>query len=289
MQAAISYEEGSILKETYDFLRDKLGESLDEMVVDRVVMGLFFSGVKLSNGIGGACFTPTKLIPEAVCCPSSAHAMPYSGRLIGKKVLKIMDDLFSSNPLKKTIAIAVLNALSETYRKINSFPGYQFIVDADPMDYVTIEEGSYTIVVGALLPYLRMLRKNNFAYGILELDPKTLKEEEIPHFIPQDRAAQELAKADYLIITGTTLITDSLEGILARRKDTAQVVVVGPTASLVPDAFFSRGIVSLGGITVTKPDGLLDILAEAGSGYHFNGKYAEKTVIIKETVAEELA
>ena len=54
-------------------------------------------------------------------------------------------------------------------------------------------------------------------------------------------------------------------------KPGAQIVVVGPTVSMLPDAFFSRGITSLGGITVTKPDELLDILSEAGSGYHFMG------------------
>ena len=43
----------------------------------------------------------------------------------------------------------------------------------------------------------------------------------------------------------------------------------------------SCGITSLGGITVTKPDELLDILSEAGSGYHFYGKSAERIIIEK--------
>ena len=45
--------------------------------------------------------------------------------------------------------------------------------------------------------------------------------------------------------------------------------ISGPTASMLPDAFFRRGVTSLGGIAVTKPDELLNVLCEAGSGYHF--------------------
>jgi uncharacterized protein len=281
MNSSIDFEAGSIIRESYDHVRSALGGSLEEIYLERVVVGLFFTGVKLSNGIGGLCATPVKMIPEAVCCPSSAQAMPNSGRLRGAKITRILDDLTSQNPLKKTVAIAVLNALSETCRQADPRPNYEFIIDADPLDHIQISDGSYTLVVGALLPYLRMLKKKGLSYGILELDPKTLRAEELPYYIPPAEADTAVSKADYLLITGTTLINDTLEGLLAHQQGSAKAIVVGPTASLHPDAFFRRGIVSLGGITVTDPDGLLDILSEAGSGYHFYGKYAEKTVIMK--------
>jgi hypothetical protein len=35
----------------------------------------------------------------------------------------------------------------------------------------------------------------------------------------------------------------------------------------------------MGGIVATKPDELLDVIAEGGSGYHFFGKSAERMVI----------
>jgi hypothetical protein len=37
----------------------------------------------------------------------------------------------------------------------------------------------------------------------------------------------------------------------------------------------------VGGIQVTKPDELLDVIAEGGSGYHFFEKSAERQVFIK--------
>lgn len=192
-----------------------------------------------------------------------------------------MDSRFSGNPLQRTLAIAMLNALSETCRQANLFGPHEYVVGADPLDDESIPPDAYTVVIGALLPYLKMLRSQRRRYGILELDPRTLKEEEKPHYVEPEGAAEAIAQADCLLVTGTTLINDTLEGILSHRKEGAKVILVGPTASLFPDAFFAGGIHSLGGITVTDPDGLLDIIAEAGSGYHFYGKFAEKTVIRK--------
>ena len=63
------------------------------------------------------------------------------------------------------------------------------------------------------------------------------------------------------------------------RKPGAEIIVTGPTVSMLPDAFFKRGVTSLGGIAVTKADELLDVLSEGGSGYHFFGRSAEQTVI----------
>lgn len=73
----------TILGETIAAIGAILGPELDEIAVERVVVGLFFSGVKLTNGSAGSCATPIKTIPEAVCCPSSAMAMPFPGKLAG--------------------------------------------------------------------------------------------------------------------------------------------------------------------------------------------------------------
>lgn len=79
-----------------------------------------------------------------------------------------------------------------------------------------------------------------------------------------------------LIITGTTLINDTLEDLLSMRKPGAKVVVMGPTASMLPEAFFRRGVSLPGGVIVTEADRVLDVIAEAGSGYHFFESGAER-------------
>ena len=62
-------------------------------------------------------------------------------------------------------------------------------------------------------------------------------------------------------------------------QESADILVTGPTAGMIPDAFFKRCVTVMGGIFVTKPDELLDVISEGGSGYHFFGKSAERIVI----------
>ncbi len=58
-----------ILAETIAGIRGILGGDLERIRVERAVIGLFFTGVKLDTGATGACATPLRAIPEAVCCP----------------------------------------------------------------------------------------------------------------------------------------------------------------------------------------------------------------------------
>ncbi len=88
-----------------------------------------------------------------------------------------------------------------------------------------------------------------------------------------------IAKADVLIITGVTLLNHTLEEILQAAGPHAEIAVIGPTASLLPEALFQRGVRVVGGVWVQKPDELLDVLAAGGSGYHFFDDLAARIVI----------
>jgi len=111
----------------------------------------------------------------------------------------------------------------------------------DAFDAVVIPDAAYVVVVGAIIPVLRALKRRGKPFGIHELDTTVLRPDEMPYYIPPERAAAEVLRADLLIITGTTLINDTLEGLLEQRKPGARVVVVGPTASGLPEAFFAAG------------------------------------------------
>ncbi len=301
--SVIDYESGAILRETLENLHKKLGSSMDDLKVERVVIGIFFTGVNLSNGYGGICFTPIKEIPEAVCCPSSARTMPSSGKFRGRKVTRVLQEMWHGNPLKKAIGIATMNALSSYYWDRHPSQCYAIKKGIDAFDDVEIPEEAYVVVIGALLPILKTLKQRGRPFGILELDPETLRDDELEFYIPTHEASSAINKADILVITGTTLINDTLEDILSHAKPDAHIMLVGPTVSMLPlccwacfndflslvgptvsmlpEAFFDRGVKSIGGIVATKPDELLDIISEGGSGYHFFGKFAERIVIEK--------
>ncbi len=273
----------AILRETLDILRAELGSDIEAFRIERAVVGLFFTGVKLTTGQAGSCATPIKEIPEAVCCPSSAMSMPFPGRLRGRPALRAAEEAVSQTGIRRALGIAALNALAqvvaERRRESGQALDYDPIEGADAFDVAEITARDTAVVVGAFVPFLRALRALGARHWVLEKDPSTLKPVEMPHFRPAGDFRAVIPEADVLLVTGTTLINDTLADLLAVARPSARVVIVGPTVTMVPDAFLARGCSILGGVHITDPDAFLDVLAEGGSGYHFFGKSAKKIVL----------
>ena len=274
-----------ILAETIASVTDILGAELDDIRVERAVIGLFFTGVKLTTGHAGACATPIKTIPEAVCCPSSAMAMPFPGKIKGKPAREAMKEAFSDHGIRRGVGIATVNALADLCWERRPHPLAELRRGVDAFDANIFRPGDRTVVVGAFVPFLKELKRRKQPFLVLEKDPDTLKPEEMPFYRPAEMARDVVPEADVLLITGTTLLNDTLEDLLSWARPGAQVTVVGPTVGLLPDAFLARGADILGGIRVTDPDAFLDLLAEGGSGYHFFGRVAEKVVLVRRAEA----
>jgi uncharacterized protein (DUF4213/DUF364 family) len=274
-------EDKPILRETLAAIPEILGREVESISVDRVVIGLFFTGVKLSNGVAGACATPIKTIPDAVCCPSSAMAMPFPGKLRGRPALNLAREALGENGIRRAVGIAAMNALADTCWGRRPHLETELRLGIDAFDATDIRPGDNVVVVGAFVPFLHELKRRRRSFLVLEQDPAPLKADELPFFRPADQADSVVPQADVLLITGTTLINDTLEQLLALAKPAARVTMVGPTVSLLPDAFLRRGADILGTVRITAPDEFLDMLAEGGSGYHLFGRSAQKVVLVR--------
>lgn len=269
----------TLLAELHAAVLDRLGAEADALILERAVIGVFFTGVKLSNGAGGLCATPIKSVPEAVCCPSSAKAMPTPGKIAGRSAIHMLDDLYRPQDLRRALAIATLNALTEALWQRDGPPPGAEVLEGDAFDALTIAPGARVALVGAFPPYMRELRKRGQPFNVLEMDPATLKPEELPFYAPAERAPEIVPQADVFITTGTTLINGTLDGLLRLLKPGAEAAVIGPTATLVAEPYRRRGVTAVGGTRVLAVDELLDMLAEGGSGYHFFGKTVERVTL----------
>lgn len=276
-----------ILNQTIEIIRGQLGSELQTIRVERAVVGLFFTGIKLSTGHTGACATPVKEIPEAVCCPSSAMAMPFPGKLRGSHADRLLDEALWQTGIRRAIGIAALNALAQLAAERRHRQPFDIIDDVDAFAGADVKPDDKVVVVGAFAPFLRELRRIGATHWVLEKDPSTLKPQEMPHFRPAEMAPQIVPQADVLFITGTTVLNDTLDDLLALAPSSARIVVVGPTVTMVPDAFFEAGCDVLGTIRITEPDQFLDVLAEGGSGYHFFGKSARKILLRRHALAQK--
>jgi uncharacterized protein (DUF4213/DUF364 family) len=275
----------AILTETIAAVRDILGSDLDTITLDRAVIGLFFTGVKLSSGEAGTCATPHDAAPDGVCCPLAAHGAPFR-RIKGQPAAEVIEDVAASNGTRRAVAIATLNALAERCWRVRPHPEIALHPKMDAFEAADIGPSDTVVLVGAFIPFLKQLKARRQSYLVLEQNPAALKAEEMPFYRPAAIANEVVPLADILLITGATLLNDTLEDLLALARPQTRVTVLGPSVGMLPDAFVARGTDALGSVRVTAPDEFLDIIGEGGSAPHFLGRQAEKIALVRRITTE---
>ena len=271
----------AILNETIGHVTDILGPELDRITIERAVIGLFFTGVKLNAGTAGTCATPHDAAPADICCPISAHRVAFR-HIAGRPAAELMRDALSDAGLSRAVGIATLNALADLCWRRRPHPDVALLANTDAFDATELHQNDRVVLVGAFIPFLKELKRRRQPYLVLERSPAMLKPEEMPFYRPAGQAREVVPGADVLLVTGSTLLTDTLEDLLALARTETRVTVVGPTVGMLPDAFLARGADRLGSVRITRPDDFLDLLAEGGSAPHFLGDCAEKIVLARQ-------
>jgi uncharacterized protein (DUF4213/DUF364 family) len=271
----------SLLAETIDLIIEKCPAPLEDIWVDDLVIGIFFTGVKLSNGHAGVAFTPIGEIPEAVCCPTTAARMPQAGNLEGRPLSEILNYSLDNNVLKSAIGVAALNAVSQWIIKSDEEKKSQTIKDKDGFDLLEIQPGETVSLIGAFGPYIRRLKMMRNPFFIVEKNPQTLRPDEMKYFKLETAMASTLEESDVVTVTGTAIVNHTIDHILSHISGKQRIAIIGPTASMIPDAFFKKGVQVMAGVRILNPDGMIKILKQGGSAYHLLRDCAEKIAFIK--------
>jgi uncharacterized protein (DUF4213/DUF364 family) len=101
------------------------------------------------------------------------------------------------------------------------------------------------------------------------------------YFKPEPEMPSALKKSDVVIITGTAIVNHTIDLILSYITDKHRTAIIGPTASMIPDAFFKRGVTVMAGVRILDPDLMIKILKQGGSAYHLLRECCEKIAFIK--------
>jgi uncharacterized protein (DUF4213/DUF364 family) len=271
----------SVIAETIEIIKEKSPAPLQDVRVDDVVIGIFFTGIKLSTGHGGCAFTPISEIPEAVCCPTSAARMPHAGDLGGRPVSEILPYALDRNVLKSAIGVATLNGLSQWIVESGNEKDYEMLKEKDGFDLLDIQPYETVSLIGAFTPYIKRLKAMGNPFFIIEKNRQTLRPDEMKYFKPESEIQAALEKSQVVISTGTAIVNHTFDSILSLMTDGKRMAVIGPTASMLPHAFFKRGAHVLAGVHILDPDGMIKILKQGGSAYHLLKECSEKIAYIK--------
>ncbi len=269
-----------ILDKTIHFLKSQLGDQWNEISFADVRIGLYLTAVHLSDGTAGVATTIHDT--NKICRKENRRYGEFSPLQIkGRKVA----DMFAENNgnhITESLRLATLNALSSGWIKNSK---HQLHRHTDPVDLLDISGSKNIVIVGAFQSYIRKILGTENTLHVLELEKEALTPEQQHLYVPAADAQQVIPAADMVVITGMTLVNNTIDGLLDLITDRQQVVVTGPSSSIVPDVLFAHKVDIIGATLVTDADKLLDLVSEAGAGYHLFHYCAEKVSIVKAPLA----
>lgn len=264
-----------ILEQTIEYLNSKT--DFETLIIDRVVFGLRLTAVQLSDGSCGIASTIDDTNPYP--CKKARDFGEFSpSKFSGQKV----SELFmteKSGRLIETLRIAVLNAISSNGREAS---GYRILEDKDPIDLIDLNEGKKITIVGAFKSYIELIEDTNSRLKVLELDKSAFVEKHLKYYVPAEEYPKLIPETDILIITGLTLVNNTIDGLLDVVKPNTKVIVTGPSSNIVPKVLFNNKVNIIGATRITDVEMLFKLVSEAGAAYHTFKYCAQKICILNE-------
>jgi uncharacterized protein (DUF4213/DUF364 family) len=177
--------------------------------------------------------------------------------ITGRKAGELISLFVSNDAVEKTVGLAVLNALSQDL--IMRKPGsYRVDAASDLFRLMSLDKSSRVGLVGYFRPMMEKLLDRADEVIVLEESEELLRGS---YSFTMTGDPRELRRCDKVLITGTTVLNDSLPELMAFCTDAEFVTVMGPTAGFLPDPLFDLGIRAVGYSRVEKPELFLHLFS----------------------------
>lgn len=266
-----------ILDKIFDFFKTNHKNLVESLRVEEFRCGAHMSAVKLSDGSYGV--VSTLMDAEHQCVKGVRDFGDFTpAKISGQPVLSLFETTKTSG-LISTLKVAVLNAISST---IISKGKYKIIEDADPIDMIDLHSNKTITMVGAFNTYIRKIPAETNRLHVLELNENALANGFEKYYVPADEYKSVLPKSDIVIITGLTLVNSTIDNLLTAISPGTQVIVTGPSSSLIPDILFQNKVNIIGSTRIVNPELLFQLISEMGKPFHIFKYCAQKICIMNE-------
>jgi uncharacterized protein (DUF4213/DUF364 family) len=266
-----------ILDETYNLLKTRYKPQIENLTISDVRLGIHLSAVGLSDGSVGVA--STLLENEYHCIKKNRDFEDFTpAKITGQKVTHLFE-IHKKSSIIDTLKIAVLNAFSST---LLANGNYRIVEHADPIDLLDLNPTKTVTIVGAFHSYIQKVSASGNKLHVLELNEDALIEEYKKYYVPAADYQTVIPHSDIVIITGLTLVNNTIDGLLDSVTSRSKVIVTGPSSSLIPDILFQNKVAIIGATRITKPDLLFSLVSQAGAGFHLFKYCAEKICVVNE-------
>jgi uncharacterized protein (DUF4213/DUF364 family) len=245
---------GRIVEEAFEKIKTLIPE-LDTITVRQVVLGLGYTAVRLSSGHSGLCYTFQNEIAHAT---RHCQVSDLAGTLAGSSAMELAQKAKSWEISESVVGFATLNALSQI--AMERQPENYEVLDGDVLGYLGLTENDVAAMVGYIGPMVGSIRAKVKKLSILERTPSRRDE----GILPDTACDQILPAADAVLITGTAIANGTIDHLLSLTTNAREIAIIGASAGILPQVLFDRGVTVVGGVKVTDPDKMMQVVAEGG-------------------------
>lgn len=226
-------------------IKSHLENAAQQNRVAEVRIGFVNTAIRLDDGRIGLAYTFPRERRRGSCPP--ARLRPLAGRCASE----LLGLLGSPRPLEATLGLATANALAT--------PLESRILDGDVLSHIELTPEDDVAMVGHFEPMVGALRARVRSLTVFE----TVQEPQ-GDIRPAKEAPEALRRCQVAFITATSIINNTIDGLLRAAEGCREVVVLGASTPLLPEALAGTNVTLLSGVIVTDPEQTLRMVSEAG-------------------------
>jgi uncharacterized protein (DUF4213/DUF364 family) len=174
--------------------------------------------------------------------------------LAGADALAVAHRFAGGQGAQRAIGLAAANALT---RCLFDRAGYRPEASADSLGALDPRAGDHIGMIGLFTPLLPRVLASGAALTVVELKAHLAGAHE-GYQVTLDASA--LRHCNKVLSTGTLVLNDTLDAMLAHCRQAQWLALVGPSMGCLPDALFARGVTLIGGTWVLDGAAYVDAL-----------------------------
>jgi len=249
------------------------GVDLETLRISKISKGYYFTSTVLNDGSCGLCYSLFNQ-DSLESCPYIQKINSFESLDLGK-ILGFAKNI--KNDLERVVGISCLNAVSQHILKAES-NHYRILFNSDPIDHIPFEKTDRVVMIGNIRGFLPKLQA--LVEDVAVIDDR-LQDIELPSFKRLETTQEQLKEATIVFITGSAIANNTLEPVLTWIENAREITIVGPSAGMIPDPLFARGVTILSSMQVMEPNEVMRVIGE-GEGTPSFKQYCKKYNILRE-------
>ncbi len=228
-------------------LFEKIQATLPEGTVHDVCIGLNWTAMVVD--VGGQLQCGLASTMPGIHEHTGESAIPLAGQLVGRSTSELLAETPSWDSSRMSLAMATLNA---------SLPRYsESWTERNAVDLIATQGDGKRVALVGHFPFVDVLRSKIPHLDVLDYNP-------LEGDLPAEAAPLVLPKAEFVAITGLTLLNGTFESLLEMCSPNAILMMLGPTTPLTP-LMYDYGIDILAGTVVVDIDVVMRVVAQGGN------------------------